>query len=117
MNDAGSVNGRKGNGALAAISAEGELLRRLAYAGARYGPRFWLKYSPPFFGVALGTALPKARAQVLYNLRLVHGERGGLSEGLDVARTFSDYAHCLAESLAMERPEAGRARRRLIGDE
>ncbi len=38
-------------------------------------------------------------------------------EELDVFRTFANYAHCLAESLAGERPEAHRARRRVLGEE
>ena len=98
------------------IATNGRLLRRLAYAGARYGPGFWLRHTPPIFGVAFGAALPDARAAVRRNLRLVHGERGVLAEGLDVARTFADYARCLAEGLAMERPEARRAQRRIRGE-
>jgi phosphatidylinositol dimannoside acyltransferase len=99
------------------IAPEGELLRRLAYAGARYGPRLWLRHSPPFFGLVFGTALPQARAAVRRNLRLVYGKRPALIESLDVARTFSEYAHCLAEALAMDRPEARQARRRVRGEE
>jgi lauroyl/myristoyl acyltransferase len=99
------------------IAPEGELLRRLAYAGARYGPRIWLRHSPPFFGLVFATALPQARAAVRRNLRLVHGKRPALIESLDVARTFSEYAHCLAEALAMDRPEARQARRRVRGEE
>ena len=97
------------------IAPDGELLRRLAYAGARYGPRLWLRHSPPLFGLAFGTALPKVRAAVRRNLRLVHGKRPALIEQLDVARTFTQYAHCLAEALAMDRPEAKQARRRIRG--
>jgi KDO2-lipid IV(A) lauroyltransferase len=51
------------------------------------------------------------------NLRLVHGPRSRWIERLDVARTFTQYAHCLAEGLAMDRPEARAARRRVRGDE
>jgi phosphatidylinositol dimannoside acyltransferase len=101
----------------AVIAPEGEFFRRLAYAGARYGPRLWLRYSPPFFGLLFGTVLPKARAAVRRNLRLVHGSRPALIENLEVARTFTEYAHCLAEALAMDRPEAQRARRRIRGEE
>jgi KDO2-lipid IV(A) lauroyltransferase len=38
-------------------------------------------------------------------------------EEVDIFRTFANYAHCLAESLAGERPEAQQARRRVLGDE
>jgi KDO2-lipid IV(A) lauroyltransferase len=95
---------------------EGELFRRLAYVGARYGPKLWLRYSPPWFGLAFGAALPAARASVRRNLRMVHGPRPKLVEQLDVARTFAAYAHCLAEALAMDRPEATAARRRIRGE-
>jgi KDO2-lipid IV(A) lauroyltransferase len=101
----------------ALIAHEGELFRRLAYAGARYGPRLWLRHSPPLFGLAFGAALPKVRAAVRSNLRLVHGPRPALFENLDVARTFTEYAHCLAEALAMDRPEARQARRRIRGEQ
>jgi phosphatidylinositol dimannoside acyltransferase len=99
------------------IAPDGELFRRLAYAGARYGPKFWLRYSPPWFGLAFGAALPAMRAAVRENLRLVHGARPRLLEQLDVARTFTQYAHCLAEALAMDRPEAKASRRRIRGQE
>lgn len=99
------------------IAPEGELFRRLAYAGARYGPKLWLRHSPPWFGLAFGAALPAARAAVRENLRLVRGVRPRLLEQLDVARTFTQYAHCLAEALAMDRPEAKASRRRIRGEE
>jgi len=99
------------------IAPEGELFRRLAYAGARYGPSLWLRYSPPWFGLAFAAALPEARAAVRENLRLVHGPRPRVLEELDVARTFTQYAHCLAEGLAMDRPEARASRRRIRGEE
>jgi KDO2-lipid IV(A) lauroyltransferase len=81
-------------------------LRRLAYAGARYGPTAWVRYSPTLFGLAFAFALPRERRAVRANLRRIHGPRGALRETVDVAKTFVEYAHCLAESLAMDRPEA-----------
>jgi KDO2-lipid IV(A) lauroyltransferase len=83
--------------------------RRLAYAGARYGPAPWLRFSPSLFGVAFALAARQARARVRDNLRRVRGPRDSLTEHVDVLRTFAAYAHCLAESLATERPEATRA--------
>jgi len=88
------------------VNVRGVELRKLAYAGARYGPRFWVKYSPAFFGVVFACALPKERAKIRASLRRLRGPRGRLADTLDVARTFVAYAHCLAESLAGERPEA-----------
>lgn len=96
---------------------QGLFWRRLAYLGARYGPEPWLRFSPPFFGVAIGAMLPSLRRTVRGNLRSIHGKRSVLSENLDVARTFASYAGCLAESLASERPRAKRARRRVLDPE
>lgn len=79
-------------------------LRRLAYAGARYGPWFWLRYSPPCFGLLFALVLPGVRRRVRDNLRWVLGQRGFVREGLDVLRTFTNYASCLAEALAAGRP-------------
>jgi lauroyl/myristoyl acyltransferase len=93
------------------------LLRRLAYAGARYGPRLWVEHSPRVFGAAFALALSSARHKVLYNLRRVHGKRDFLSEQRDVLRTFAGYASCLAESLAAERQDALQARVRVVGAE
>ena len=96
--------------------ADGATLRRLAYLGSRYGPGAWLRYSPPVFGLAIAAALPKRRATVRDNLRRVLGERRPLVEQIDLARTFSNYAHCLAETLAVERPEAATPDYRISGE-
>lgn len=102
---------------VAAPAVDAAFWRRMAFAGARYGPRPWVRYSPPLFGLAFAALLPEYRAQVRANLRRILGERSGLEEHVDVARTFASYARCLAESLARGRPEAQRARRRLLGTE
>jgi len=91
--------------------------RRLAYGGARYGPRFWVRYSPPLFGVTFSLLLRRERVKVLDNLRRIHGSRFALSEAYDVIRTFASFASCLAESLAAERPEAEKAECRVFGEE
>lgn len=91
--------------------------RRLAYAGARFGPEAWLRMSPPVFGVAFALALPRARRRVRDNLRRALGRRSAVEEQIDVARTFVSYAGCLAEALASERPSSSRAERRFRDDE
>jgi KDO2-lipid IV(A) lauroyltransferase len=93
------------------------LLRRLAYLGARYGPSFWVKGSPPWFGTFFALALPDVRRRVRDNLRWIHGERPSSIERRDVRRTFTDYAACLAESLAAGREDSRRARVRVLGAE
>jgi KDO2-lipid IV(A) lauroyltransferase len=97
------------------LNAHTAFWRRLAYAGARYGPRVWVRYSPPVFGLAFGLALATQRSAVRRNLRLVFGERGYVEEQWDVLKTFAAYASCLAESLGSERADAERARYRIRG--
>jgi lauroyl/myristoyl acyltransferase len=92
------------------LDAAGAAFRRLAFTGARYGPTFWVRYSPPLFGALFALALPGQRRRVIENLRLVHGRRSGFAERVDVLRTFASYASCLAESLGAERADAQRAR-------
>jgi lauroyl/myristoyl acyltransferase len=98
-----------------ALSADGVLWRRLAYAGARYGPTAWVRLSPPVIGVLFALLMRDERRAVRAHLRRVFGPRRAWREGVDVARTFANYASCLAEALASERPEAARARRRVYG--
>jgi len=69
------------------------------------------------FGLAFALALPEARRTVRGNLRRVLGERASVSEQIDVLRTFTSYASCLAEALAAERPEAQAMRPQLRGGE
>jgi phosphatidylinositol dimannoside acyltransferase len=99
------------------VNHRGAGLRRLAYVGARYGPRVWVRYSPALFGIAFSLALPRERQAVTRNLRLLRGKRGAIAERFDVARTFVAYAHCLAESLAVERPDARDASPTISGRE
>jgi lauroyl/myristoyl acyltransferase len=99
------------------LATDGAMWRRLAYAGARWGPTPWLRLSPPAFGLLFAAALPAQRRAIRDNLRRVLGKRSAWEEGFDVARTFSTYARCLAESLAADRPEAAAARGRLRGSD
>jgi len=91
--------------------------RRLAYLGARHGPGFWLRYSPPVFGAAFACALPGVRARVKQNLDWVRGPVGKGREQREVLSTFVAYAQCLAEALAAGRPEARACRVRQSGGE
>lgn len=99
------------------MSVSSAFWRRLAYAGAKFGPTPWVRYSPPFFGVAFALALPDKRAAVRRNLRRVLGPRSPAAEELDILRTFVAYSHCLAESLAVERPEARVACHHVYGED
>jgi lauroyl/myristoyl acyltransferase len=104
-------------GVQARLRTRGAYWRRLAYWGSRYGPRPWVRYSPTLFGWLFAALLPEVRHVVRSNLRRPGGKQSWLGGQLDVFRTFSNYAHCLAESLAGERPEARRAKRRTLGEE
>jgi KDO2-lipid IV(A) lauroyltransferase len=99
------------------LRPEVALWRRLAYWGARYGPWPWLRYSPPLFGLLFAVWLDTERRAVRANLRLVLGRRPAAREAWDVACTFMNFAKCLAEGLAAERPEVGDAPCRVVGIE
>lgn len=99
------------------MNVRGVALRKLAYAGARYGPTALVKYSPAFFGVAFACVLPKLRKGIRSNVRRLRGPRSALAEEADVFRTFIAYAHCFAESMAGERPEAQAAEPVVCGRE
>jgi KDO2-lipid IV(A) lauroyltransferase len=92
------------------------MLRRLAYLGARHGPRFWLKYSPPVFGVLFALGLPKHRRKVRDNLRWVRGPVSPWREQREIFTTFVRYAQCLAEALGTDRAEARQLVRRVSGE-
>jgi KDO2-lipid IV(A) lauroyltransferase len=97
------------------IAVDTAFWRRLAYAGARYGPELWLRHSPAFFGAAFAVVLGRERRAVRENLRAVLGPRHPVLEQLDVFRTFVGYARCLAEGLAAGRPEMQQVRRQIHG--
>ena len=100
-----------------ALRPDSAFLRRLAYAGARFGPRFVIEHSPKFFGTAFALALPETRQRILRNLRRVKGQRSFLSEQRDVVQTFNSYASCLAESLGIDRADGQNTELSLLGRE
>jgi KDO2-lipid IV(A) lauroyltransferase len=87
----------------------------LALAGARHGPEWFVRLTPPVIGGLFALALPEERRRVLGALRRVHGPRAAHIEARDVLKTFCDYAACLAEGLGAERVEASRARVEVTG--
>ena len=93
----------------AAFGPKSQGFRRLAFLGARYAPNWFVRTAPRVIGTAFALALPRERQRVRESLRWALGERAALAEGLDVLRTFQDYASCLTESLGAGRPEAKRA--------
>jgi phosphatidylinositol dimannoside acyltransferase len=71
------------------------VLRRLAQWGARSGPRWWLRYSPSPIGTVAGWLARRQHRRVVATQHWVRGSADGAGE------VFRNYAHCLAESLAM----------------
>ena len=80
---------------------DGLFWRRMAAVGARRFPAWWVRYSPPLFGVAAAVALPGARRAVRSNLRRIRGDGSFLRDVIDTTQTFTSYAGCLAETLSM----------------
>jgi len=96
---------------------ESALFRRLALAGVRHGPGWFVRLSPRVIGALFALVLPDERRRVLHALRRVHGPRAPHVEVRDVMKTFSDYAACLAEGLGAERAEAAQAHVEVRGRE
>jgi KDO2-lipid IV(A) lauroyltransferase len=78
---------------------DGLFWRRMASLGAQRLPRWWVRYTPPVFGVAAAVALPEARRAVRKNLRRIRGPRPLWRDVIDTTQTFASYAGCLAETL------------------
>jgi KDO2-lipid IV(A) lauroyltransferase len=72
----------------------------MAAMGARRFPRWFMRHSPPLFGIAAAIALPSARRAVRSNLALIRGPAPFWRDTLETARTFATYASCLSETLA-----------------
>jgi KDO2-lipid IV(A) lauroyltransferase len=86
------------------LALDGPFLRRLARWGSARGPEWFVRFSPPVIGVAACALATGQRRNVAQNLRRVRGERGGVRDAVDVARTFATYASCLAEILSAGSP-------------
>src|SRR5258707_14010717 len=85
---------------------DGPFWRKAATFGAMRAPRALVRYSPPAWALAFALAMPAARARVRRNLRWVLGRRPYEQETIDVFRTFSHFASCLTEGLAMGAPRS-----------
>jgi lauroyl/myristoyl acyltransferase len=72
----------------------------MAALGARRFPRWWMRYSPPVFGLAAAALMPDARRAVRENLERIRGPASRWRDALETAETFTTYASCLTESLA-----------------
>jgi lauroyl/myristoyl acyltransferase len=89
---------------------DGPFWRGLASFGAAHAPRAMVRYSPPAWAFAFALAMPDVRARVRNNLRSVLGPRSYRAELVDVFRTFSHFASCLTEGLALGRARSPEVR-------
>lgn len=81
------------------LSLDGELWRRWARWGSARTPEWFARAAPPVVGLFVYALAAEPRRNIGENLRRVRGERGALRDAVDVARTFTAYASCLAEVL------------------
>ncbi len=96
---------------------DGLFWRRMAAFGAQRFPSWWVRYSPPVFGVAASVALPHARRAVRSNLQRIRGPQPLWREVIDTTQTFATYAGCLAETLATGSKNDARPEVDIIGRE
>jgi phosphatidylinositol dimannoside acyltransferase len=99
------------------LAHDGEFWRRMAAMGARRFPRWWMRYSPPLFGLAAAVAMPVARRAVRKNLARIRGPVPLWRDTLETAETFTTYASCLSEALARGSKNEGALRTSFIGGE
>lgn len=96
---------------------DGLFWRRMASLGAQRFPKWWVRYSPPVFGIAAAVALPEARRAVRRNLRRIRGPRPLWRDVLDTTQTFASYAGCLAETLTTGSKNYAEPRVDIVGSE
>ncbi len=82
------------------LALDGLWWRRLAALGACRAPAAFVRWAPPFIGVAIAVAAPRARRRIARQLERARGPVGLLRESVDTARTFANFASCLTEVLA-----------------
>lgn len=83
-----------------AFAHDGAFWRKLARLGASRMPLWWMRYTPPFFGLAAAALVPEARRAVVRNLHHLRGPASPWRDAKELAETFATYACCLSETLA-----------------
>jgi KDO2-lipid IV(A) lauroyltransferase len=98
-----------------ALRTDGPLWRGLASFSAAHAPRPLVRYGAPSVAFAFALALPRVRARVRRNLRQVLGPRPYHEEVVDIFRTFSHFASCFTEALALGAPSSGDVASTVVG--
>jgi KDO2-lipid IV(A) lauroyltransferase len=89
---------------LEVLRTDGPFWRGLASFSAAHAPEPVIRYGTPGVALAFALALPGLRTRVRQNLRVVLGPRRYHEELVDVFRTFSHFASCFTEALALGAP-------------
>ncbi len=95
------------------LRSDSAFWRRALEAGVVHGPGWFVRSSPPVFGLAFAAGMPALRERVARNL-----ERAGVAPtARAVAEVFCEYAWSLTEAFAMGRGRGDRIRAVVEGDE
>lgn len=95
------------------LRSDSAFWRRALEAGVVHGPAWFVRSSPPVFGLGFALGMPAVRARVAQNLR-----RAGVEPtARAVAEVFCHYAWSLTEAFAMGHGRGDRIRAVVEGDE
>jgi phosphatidylinositol dimannoside acyltransferase len=82
------------------LALEGLFWRRVAQAAIRRGPPWFVRWSPPVVGAAIALAMPGPRRALSRQLARVRGRASRPRDGMDVGRTFANFASGVTEVLS-----------------
>lgn len=80
--------------------------RKFAYLGSVYGPEWWKRYSPPVIGAIIFLLIGPSRRGAIANMQRVLGTTGWRRAAVAALRMFSEFAHCIAESMEYYGPRS-----------
>ncbi|HVM97605.1 MAG TPA: lysophospholipid acyltransferase family protein [Candidatus Acidoferrales bacterium] len=78
--------------------------RRFAYLGSVYGPEWWKRYSPPLIGAIFFLTVGRNRRAAVVNLQRILDDPARRRAPWVALRMFSEFAHCMAETLEYYSP-------------
>jgi lauroyl/myristoyl acyltransferase len=87
----------------------------MARAGASRGPGWFVRAAPPVVGMIVLALDAPDRKAIAASLAAVRPSRGTVADALDMARTFTTYATCVADVL--RGPESGESPEAIIRGE
>jgi len=87
------------------------------HLGVHHGPEPWVRYSPPFFGLAFAAALHEQRDVVRRTIRQLVGPRPWHEEMRDVAEVFTNFASSMTDAMLAGSGRGYDIKGRIVGDE